>query len=58
MKHRISPLYLLGAAAAFIAVAGPALAEEATDLYEEARRKGIEGRSKMNKAQLEKAVGR
>jgi hypothetical protein len=27
-------------------------------LYEEARRKGIEGRSKMNKAQLEKAVGR
>jgi Amt family ammonium transporter len=31
MKHRISPLYLLGAAAAFIAVAGPALAEEATD---------------------------
>jgi hypothetical protein len=27
-------------------------------LYSEARRKGIEGRSKMNKAQLEKAVGR
>ncbi|WP_243057942.1 plasmid stabilization protein [Nocardioides sp. SR21] len=27
-------------------------------LYEEARRKGIKGRSKMNKAQLEKAVGR
>jgi hypothetical protein len=27
-------------------------------LYEEARRKGVEGRSKMNKAQLEKAVGR
>lgn len=27
-------------------------------LYEEARRKGIAGRSKMNKAQLEKAVGR
>lgn len=27
-------------------------------LYEEARRKGIEGRSTMNKAQLEKAVGR
>jgi len=27
-------------------------------LYEEARRKGIEGRSSMNKAQLEKAVGR
>lgn len=27
-------------------------------LYEEAKRKGIEGRSKMNKAQLEKAVGR
>jgi hypothetical protein len=27
-------------------------------LYEEARRKGIEGRAKMNKAQLEKAVGR
>ncbi|RYF65394.1 MAG: plasmid stabilization protein [Comamonadaceae bacterium] len=27
-------------------------------LYEEARKKGIEGRSKMNKAQLEKAVGR
>lgn len=27
-------------------------------LYEEARRKGIEGRSKMNKAELEKAVGR
>ena len=27
-------------------------------LYNEARRKGIEGRSKMNKAQLEKAVGR
>lgn len=27
-------------------------------LYEEARRKGIEGRSKMNKAQLERAVGR
>jgi hypothetical protein len=27
-------------------------------LYNEARRKGVEGRSKMNKAQLEKAVGR
>ena len=27
-------------------------------LYAEARRKGVEGRSKMNKAQLEKAVGR
>ena len=27
-------------------------------LYAEAQRKGIEGRSKMNKAQLEKAVGR
>lgn len=27
-------------------------------LYEEARSKGIEGRSKMNKAELEKAVGR
>lgn len=27
-------------------------------LYEEARRKGIEGRSKMTKAQLERAVGR
>jgi hypothetical protein len=27
-------------------------------LYEEARRKGIEGRSKMNKKQLERAVGR
>ena len=27
-------------------------------LYEEARNKGIEGRSKMNKAELEKAVGR
>jgi hypothetical protein len=27
-------------------------------LYQEARDKGIEGRSKMNKAQLEKAVGR
>jgi hypothetical protein len=27
-------------------------------LYEEARRKNIEGRSKMNKDQLEKAVGR
>jgi hypothetical protein len=27
-------------------------------LYNEARRKGIQGRSKMNKAQLEKAVGR
>jgi hypothetical protein len=27
-------------------------------LYEEARRKGIKGRSKMNKAQLERAVGR
>jgi hypothetical protein len=27
-------------------------------LYNEARRKGIAGRSKMNKAQLEKAVGR
>lgn len=27
-------------------------------LYEEARRKGIEGRSKMSKAELEKAVGR
>jgi hypothetical protein len=27
-------------------------------LYEEARRKGIEGRSKMNKAQLERAVDR
>lgn len=27
-------------------------------LYEEAKRKGIEGRSKMNKAELEKAVGR
>jgi hypothetical protein len=27
-------------------------------LYNEARRKNIKGRSKMNKAQLEKAVGR
>jgi hypothetical protein len=27
-------------------------------LYNEARRKGIEGRSKMNKAQLARAVGR
>lgn len=27
-------------------------------LYEEARRKGVEGRSKMNKDQLERAVGR
>ena len=27
-------------------------------LYNEARQKGIEGRSKMTKAQLEKAVGR
>jgi plasmid stabilization system protein ParE len=27
-------------------------------LYNEAKKKGIEGRSKMNKAQLEKAVGR
>jgi hypothetical protein len=27
-------------------------------LYQEARRKGIEGRSKMTKAQLERAVGR
>ena len=27
-------------------------------LYEEARRKGVEGRSKMSKAELEKAVGR
>ena len=27
-------------------------------LYNEAKRTGIEGRSKMNKAQLEKAVGR
>jgi hypothetical protein len=27
-------------------------------LYEEARRKNIEGRSKMNKAELERALGR
>jgi hypothetical protein len=27
-------------------------------LYQEARRKNVRGRSKMNKAQLEKAVGR
>jgi hypothetical protein len=27
-------------------------------LYEEARRKGVEGRSRMSKAQLERAVGR
>jgi hypothetical protein len=27
-------------------------------LYNEAKRKGIEGRSKMNKAELERAVGR
>lgn len=27
-------------------------------LYEEARRRGIKGRSQMNKAQLEQAVGR
>lgn len=27
-------------------------------LYEEARKKGIAGRSRMNKAQLQKAVGR
>src|SRR3954454_2155683 len=27
-------------------------------LYEEAKKKGIEGRSKMNKKQLERAVGR
>ena len=27
-------------------------------LYAEARRKGVEGRSKMSKAELEKAVGR
>ena len=27
-------------------------------LYEEARRKGVQGRSSMNKAELEKSVGR
>jgi len=27
-------------------------------LYEEARRKGVQGRSKMSKSELEKAVGR
>ena len=27
-------------------------------LYNEAKRKGVQGRSKMNKAQLERAVGR
>ena len=27
-------------------------------LYEESKRKGVEGRSKMSKAELEKAVGR
>jgi hypothetical protein len=27
-------------------------------LYDEAKRKGVEGRSRMNKAQLERAVGR
>ena len=27
-------------------------------LYEEAKRKGVEGRSKMSKAELQKAVGR
>jgi len=27
-------------------------------LYEEARRRGVEGRSKMSKAELERAVGR
>jgi hypothetical protein len=27
-------------------------------LYEEARRKGVKGRSKMNKSELERAVGR
>jgi hypothetical protein len=27
-------------------------------LYNEAKKKGVEGRSKMNKAQLERAVGR
>ena len=27
-------------------------------LYEEAKRKGVEGRSKLSKAELEKAVGR
>jgi hypothetical protein len=27
-------------------------------LYEEARRKGVEGRSRMNKSELERAVGR
>ena len=27
-------------------------------LYQEAKRKGVEGRSKMNKKQLERAVGR
>lgn len=27
-------------------------------LYEEAKKKGVEGRSKMNKAELERAVGR
>jgi len=27
-------------------------------LYNEARRKGVDGRSKMSKAELEKAVGR
>ena len=27
-------------------------------LYEEAKRKGVKGRSKLNKAQLERAVGR
>jgi hypothetical protein len=27
-------------------------------LYEEARRRGVEGRSKMSKAQLERALGR
>jgi len=29
-----------------------------TQLYEEARRENVEGRSSMSKAQLERAVGR
>ena len=36
---------------------GPAGRTKA-QLYNEARKKGVKGRSKMNKAQLERAVGR
>ena len=47
-----------GAAVAQRKRAGSSTPKTREELYEEAKRRGVRGRSSMSKAQLEKAVGR